>query len=111
MFSKENMTNLLFICSLNKQRSPTAEDLFKDSEKHVVKSAGTSLFARKRIKVEEIEWADKIFVMEDCHRRYIERKFTYFKGKEIIVLDIPNIYYRNNPQLVNILKEKLGKYL
>ena len=105
------MMNLLFICSLNKQRSPTAEDLFKDSKKHTVKSAGTSLFAKKRVKVEEIEWADKIFVMEESHKKYIEKKFPYIREKEIIILDVPDVYYRDNPWLVAILREKLREYL
>ena len=102
---------LLFVCTENLQRSPTSEDLFKDSKKHDVRSAGTSYFAIKRINKKDIKWADKIFVMEQHHKNYIEKKFPVSKEKEIIVLNIPDIYYRNDPELINILKEKLKEYL
>ena len=102
---------LLFVYKENIQRSPNAEDLFKGSKKHDVRYAGTSYFAVKRINKKDIKWVDKIFVMEQYHQKYIEEKYPLSKEKEIIVLNIPDIYYRNDPELINILKEKLKEYL
>jgi predicted protein tyrosine phosphatase len=58
---------LLFVCSRNQWRSPTAEALFKDSDLYVAKSAGTSDSARIKITPGLINWADCIFVMEKRH--------------------------------------------
>ena len=42
-------TKLLFICSRNQWRSPTAEDLFRDHAEYEARSAGTSDSARVRV--------------------------------------------------------------
>ena len=102
---------LLFVCTENLQRSPTAEELFKNSEKYEAKSVGTSFSAIKRINESAVKWADKIFVMEKNHKDYIESNFQKLMKKEIIILNIPDVYYRNDPELIKILKEKLKEYL
>lgn len=101
---------LLFVCTNNMERSPTAEDLFKNSKKFVAKSCGTGFFARKRVSSEFVEWADKIFVMEEGHRSDILKHFPKAKRK-IKVLDILDVFPRNDEELVEILREKLKKYL
>lgn len=101
---------LLFVCTENLQRSPTAALLFKKT-KHLVKSAGISLTAEKRLTKQAIIWADIIFVMEDMHKKYILDNFPEAKDKEIKVLNIPDIYMKNNPELIKILKEKLKEFL
>ncbi len=55
--------NILFVCSRNKWRSPTAEAIFKDRQGLNVKSAGTEPSARRRVTAKLIDWADTIFVM------------------------------------------------
>ena len=85
------MQNILFICSRNQWRSPTAENVYsKDPHVHA-RSAGTSPKARHTINVKDITWAELIFVMEHKERF----KATYSKllqYKKIIVLDIPDEY-------------------
>ncbi len=102
---------LLFICTANWQRSPTAEALFKNSRNYEAKSAGTSPIAERPITSQAIKWADIIFCMEDLHKNYILENFPEAKNKKIIILNLPNIYLKNDPELVIILKEKLKKYL
>ena len=104
------MTRVLFVCTGNMDRSPTAESLLAGKEGFEVKSAGTWIHAGRRITKPLIEWADMIFVMEDHHRDVILRICPEAEEK-IIVLDIPDVYRRNDPELVEILKKKLGKYL
>src|SRR3989338_5887884 len=88
--------NLLFICSANIDRSPTAERLFKFSEKYEAKSAGIYDWAMKRIDQDLIDWADMIFVLNEKN----DKQLSYLKenlnisGKTIYDLDIPNAFKR-----------------
>ena len=103
---------LLFVCILNLQRSPTAESLFDNNEKYEAESVGISELASKKISKSSVRWADIIFCMENIHKEFILEKFPKeAKGKKIIVLDIPDIYFRNDPELRGILAEKLDHWL
>ena len=100
---------VLFVCSGNIHRSPTAANMFKDRKGFEVKSAGTSFGVLNSVNVELIQWADKIFVMEEEHREIIVRQHPEAASK-ITVLGIEDNYYRDDPQLKAILKEKLDSY-
>jgi len=52
-----------------------------------------------------IDWADLILVMETQHAEYIKTTFESDPDK-IKVLDIPDIYVRNDPELIQELKKK-----
>ena len=95
---------LLFICTFNLQRSPTAEKIFKD--KYDTKSAGIADTAKVPLTSELLEWADIVFVMEEGHRKFISGKFPNLK-KKIINLDIHDRYYFMDEELVKVLKEKV----
>ena len=104
------MKKLLFICTLNLQRSPTAAEIFKD--KYETKSAGVGETAKQPLTAGLLEWADVVFVMEDWQRQAIGEKFPkqYLK-KKIINLDIPDRYYYMDEELVKVLKEKIKRIL
>jgi len=61
---------LLFICSRNRWRSPTAEALFDGVDGWEARSAGTEAGARVKVTAGHLGWADVIFVMEplESHR-------------------------------------------
>jgi len=101
---------VLFVCSGNIDRSPTAEALLKGKEGFEVKSAGTWIGARTIVSKELIDWADMIFVMEGHHKEAL-KQIDSKAEKKIIVLDIDDRYLRGDPELVRILKERLSKYL
>jgi len=101
---------VLFVCTGNMDRSPTAECLLRSKGGFEVESAGTWIYARKRISKMLIEWADLIFVMEGHHKNVILSICPEAEGK-VIVLDIPDVYRRNDPELVEILKKKLARHL
>jgi predicted protein tyrosine phosphatase len=106
-------TKLLFVCTGNRDRSPTAEDLFRNSEPYEARSAGTSVFAVRRVTQELIDWADKIFVMselEDGHLTFLETHFN-LKGKAVYDLDIPDRYQRGSQELINLLAAKISPHL
>ncbi|TFF93130.1 MAG: protein tyrosine phosphatase [Promethearchaeota archaeon] len=92
--------NVLFICSANVDRSPPAEELYRQRRDFdiSVKSAGVSSFARKPITDELIEWADLIFVMEDRHKSAVLKKKPSAKDR-IFVLNIEDIYFHGDPIL------------
>jgi protein-tyrosine phosphatase len=104
--------NLLFVCSRNQWRSPTAEEIFKNSQEHQVKSAGTEPSARIKITEKLINWADIIFVMEKKHKDRIEQRFaTVVNEKELIVLDITDDYQFMDEELVDLIKLSVSAYL
>ena len=70
--------NLLFLCNQNKNRSKTAELIFK--QKFKTKSAG--LYNEKPVTEKELAWADIIFVMEDVQRKEIGKRFPRFYLKK-----------------------------
>lgn len=104
--------NLLFICSRNIWRSRTAETIFKKDKRFHVKSAGTSKSARIRVNRSQIDWADKIFVMEKRHRERLEELFgDALEVKELIVLDIPDEYQYMDEDLIENLKDSVEYFL
>ncbi|WP_245964506.1 arsenate reductase/protein-tyrosine-phosphatase family protein [Rufibacter immobilis] len=60
--------NILFVCSRNQWRSPTAEKIFQPVQEHAFRSAGTSEQARIKISAKTLAWADLVFVMEKKHK-------------------------------------------
>ena len=104
------MSNLLFICSKNQWRSPTAELLFKNHAIHNTRSAGTSDKARIKVNQRTIDWAEVIFVMEYKHRDIIKQQFT-IGNKKIVVLNIEDNYPFADPELLEILTQNLSNYL
>lgn len=104
------MSKLLFICSKNQWRSPTAELLVKDHPIHVARSAGTNNKARIRVTQKVIDWADVVLVMERKHRDIIRERFT-ISDRPTIILEIPDEYQFGDAELTEILKISLADYL
>ena len=105
-------TRVLFVCSQNKLRSPTAEQVFSSHSGIEVASAGIERSAENPVSPEIIEWADLIFVMERRHRNKLSKNFrAHLKNKRMICLDIPDEFEYMDPALVRLLKMKVGPYL
>ena len=97
-----NPLNLLFICSRNQWRSPTAEQIWKKRSGFNARSAGISPKARKTVSSADLRWADFIFVMEQKHKDRLVARFTrLLEHKRLFVLDIPDIYKYMDPELVD----------
>lgn len=103
------MINILFICSRNQWRSPTAEKVFSTVDGVVARSAGTEPSARIRLTQKLLDWADVVFVMEHKHKKRI--KSSFYTDKEIVVLDIPDEYHYMDEELVSMIKESVGVIL
>jgi predicted protein tyrosine phosphatase len=105
------MVRVLFVCTANIDRSPTGEDIFKGQPGFEAKSAGTEEdYAATPISKELIEWADIIFCMEKRHRSNVIQMSPNAASKTV-VLEIPDIYTRGDPELVRLLKYKVSKHL
>jgi predicted protein tyrosine phosphatase len=105
------MKRVLFICSQNRLRSPTAEQVFSNRAGFEVASAGVSPDAETTVSPELLQWADVIFVMERAHRNKLSEKFSaHLKSKRIICLDIPDEFEYMDPALVRLLEAKVGPF-
>ena len=103
---------ILFLCSQNKLRSPTAEAIFSGHPTVEVDSAGLNNDAVVPLSEEQLEWADVILVMEMSHLNRLNRKFReHLRGKQIAVLGIPDDYEYMQPELVNLLETRCQRYI
>ena len=104
--------NILFVCSRNIWRSPTAEATYKGRQGHNVKSAGTAPSAKVRVSVKNILWADIIFVMEKKHKQRLLEKFPdEIVNKTLVILNIEDEYKFMDKELINMIKLSVDPYL
>ena len=103
---------VLFVCSRNRWRSPTAEKIFRESRIIEARSAGTSASAKRRLSIRDLEWADIVLVMETSHRERIRETFGHqARGVSIEVLGIPDEYVFMDPELVDEIRAQVGRVL
>ncbi len=106
------MKHVLFLCSQNRLRSPTAENVFFDYPGIKVASAGLNSGAVNPLSSDLLEWADIVFVMEEAHRNKLSKTFRPFlRDQKVICLDIPDQYEYMEPALIELLKAKVGPFL
>lgn len=107
----ERSKHILFLCSRNRLRSPTAESIFSGIPGIEVESAGLSPDAEVPVTSELIEWADTILVMERIHLGRLQQKFgPWLKGKRTASLNIPDDYDYMDPALVTLLTVRCRPY-
>lgn len=108
------MKNILFVCSANKDRSKTAEDYFSEkyynfnfdsagTNKKVCNQLGTNYLDKN-----QLDWADKIYLMENKHLKAIKEVFGNTHSKKISVLNIRDVYSYGSKELIEILKNKVS---
>ena len=106
------MKTVLFVCSQNRLRSPTAEAVFSSRPDLEVASAGTNNGADNPLTAELVSWADVIVVMERTHRAKLQKRFrASLNGKRVICLGIPDDYKFMDPALVALLQTRLARHL
>ncbi len=104
--------NVLFICSRNQWRSPTAEKVWRKHPALSVRSAGTSPNARRHVSEQDLRWAEAIFVMEEKHKSRLMAEFgRVVQNKPVHVLDIPDEYQYMDPELVEELERSVAAIL
>ena len=97
------MMKVLFVCTGNVDRSKTAEKMLEGTPGLETKSAGTAKNANTRLSRELVQWAQRIFIMEQRHQSSV-LELDPKAGKKIQCLNIPDIYTLNDPKLKQLLK-------
>lgn len=106
------MKRVLFVCSRNRLRSPTAEQVFSAYPGVGCASAGLASDADEPLTPELLEWAEIVFVMEKAHRRKLSAHFgRHLANKRVVCLDIPDNYEFMDPALVALLELKVARFL
>ena len=104
--------NILFLCTANKERSRTAQELFSALDKtNTYKSAGLSAKyvakANTTLCTEEmLAWADKIYVFEDVHVERIKQHTGDTFLPKILNLQIKDEYQYFQRKLVLLILER-----
>lgn len=103
--------NILVVCGRNKKRSRTAEYIFKNDNRFNIRSAGLSRSSDRKISVNDLNWADLVFVMEQDHRARIWELYKHVDLPSIIVLDIEDDYEFMDEELIDMLTNKINDTL
>jgi len=103
---------ILFVCSQNRLRSPTAEQVFAKHHGLEVASAGLNHDAETPLTGALVAWADVIAVMEKTHLRKLRQRFRReLRGQRVVCLDIPDVYAYMQPELVALLESRMARVL
>jgi predicted protein tyrosine phosphatase len=106
------MKRVLFVCSQNRLRSPTAEQVFAARDDLEVTSAGLNHDAENPVTPELVEWAEIIFVMEKAQRSRLPKRFKrQLGGARVVCLDIPDDYEFMDPELIRLLEARVPRHL
>jgi predicted protein tyrosine phosphatase len=106
------MLRILFVCSMNRLRSPTAEHVFAELPGVETASAGVNRDADEPVSGELLAWADLVVAMEAVHRRKLARGFAAeLKNKRVVTLGVPDDFEYMDPALVALLKIRMAGYL
>lgn len=104
--------NVLFVCTGNLYRSPTAEAVFRQIAPgtYRTRSAGILGTSPHPLSEGDVRWADVVAVMESHHRAFILERWPEAAPK-VRVLEIEDLYDRNNLVLLRLLEVKLEELL
>lgn len=109
---KDEGTKILFVCTKNQRRGPTAEKTWNRRAGVSAKSAGLSLLCRQPLSVKIIRWAEYIVVMEERHKRRLEEEFARaIADKKLYVLNITEGQKFMAPELVRRFEVDVAKII
>jgi len=106
------LRKVLFVCTANLDRSPTAEHLFNGWEgRWEAKSAGIRpSFGGNPLSQELVDWADLILAMEPVHSQFIRVNYKCDPNR-VHVLGVSDLYLRDDPELIQELQNKVPRIL
>lgn len=103
------MLNILVVCSHNKWRSPTAEKIYRHDSRFRIRSAGLGKLSPHFLSQKDLLWANLLLYMEKDHIERIKSLYPMVELPKAINLDISDEYPFMDPELVEIIKEKIEK--
>jgi predicted protein tyrosine phosphatase len=89
---------------MNRERSPTAERLYRKDTRLEARSGGVRPDAKHRVSEKDLRWADVVFVMEREHKVWLLTRFEDLDLPPIEVLEIPDEYAYMDSKLQEILR-------
>jgi predicted protein tyrosine phosphatase len=92
---------------MNRERSPTAEHLYRKDPRLEVRSGGVRSDATYRVSEKDLRWADVVFAMEREHKAWLATRFEDIDLPPIEVLEIPDEYAYMDSKLQEILRMNL----
>lgn len=104
---KQPPLKILVVCSHNKWRSPTAEKIYRHDTRFRIRSAGLGKLSPHFLSRGDLLWANLILYMEKDHLERIKTLYPDTELPKAINLDIPDQYPFMDPELVEILKDKI----
>lgn len=108
----QHTVNVLFVCSKNRWRSPTAEKMYADHGLLRVRSAGTSRSAVRQVGSADLKWADIVVTMETKH---LSRLRADFPGEtrylDMHCADIPDEYQYMDEELQQLIADTMSRIL
>ncbi len=113
LFAPDHRERILFVCTANIDRSRTAEDLYRDDPRFDVMSAGVAPFATRPVTRELLQWAERVFVMNEREDGHVTTLRLRFPGVDRPVhdLDVPDLWRRGHPDLVKLILARLARHL
>ncbi len=103
---------VLFVCTHNQVRSPTAEQIYRGRPDLEVRSAGIAEHATVPLTQELFDWADQVFVFSKRQRRIIQARYgASYAGKVVVCLRMADRFEYKSPELIVKLTGKLSPYL
>ncbi len=97
---------VVFVCTQNKLRSPTAEAVFRNVPEWQVASAGTDKRAETPLTRDLLEWADVAVCMQKQHRDWIRSNLKgALPDDRILILGIPDEYEFMDADLILLLQK------
>lgn len=109
----DNNKNVLVVCTAGQHRSPTTERLLEEKFDMTARSSGIHPQASQPVSQELIDWSDYIIAMDertDGHKSYIEDRFD-IGDRPVYVFDIPDVYGKDDPDLISLLDDKLDAFM
>lgn len=108
----QHTVNVLFVCSKNRWRSPTAEKMFSDHDLLRVRSAGTSRSAVRTVQSADLKWAECVIAMEQKHLARLRAEFPgETRYLDMHCADIPDDYRFMDPELQTLIAEAVRRIL
>ena len=99
---------VLCLCSAGLLRSATIADILVKTGKYNVRNAGCSQeYALIPLSTALLHWADEIIVVEEWEQFVKSALREEELETPVTSLDIPDMYDRNDPELIKIIKQEL----
>ncbi|MEC9433212.1 MAG: phosphotyrosine protein phosphatase [Pseudomonadota bacterium] len=106
------MIRALFVSGLARNRAPTAAQAFEGWQGVRTDFAGLSAGTDSPLAPDQIDWAHRIYVFEKRQKAALSARFSRrLRGRAILDLDIPDLYTFMQPELVDLLTERVGPEL